>query len=135
MDIGAMLTNPENPELNHESREDIPERRELPIQPDPTSPDIPSEKTIADKKDNTRPPIATSLIRLLWTTLIASFSAIAVLTVSSFILDIIDREKAEQFEKTISLVKDLIALIWTAQTGLIGTAIGFYFGSKSGNSD
>lgn len=130
-----MLTNPENPEPNRESPEDIPKQRDLPIQPDPTNLDIPSPKTIANKPEETLSKLATSLIRLLWTTIIASFSSIAVLTVLSFILDIIDPQKAEQFAKTSFIVKDLIALILTAQTGLIGTALGFYFGSKSGNSD
>ncbi|MFN9841906.1 MAG: hypothetical protein ACK56Z_15035, partial [Pseudanabaena sp.] len=47
----------------------------------------------------------------------------------------IDEKKVESFDKTSSLVKDLITFILTAQTGLIGTALGFYFGSRGNNAD
>jgi len=47
----------------------------------------------------------------------------------------VDEKKVESFDRTSSLVKDLITFILTAQTGLIGTALGFYFGSRGGNTD
>lgn len=47
----------------------------------------------------------------------------------------IDGQRTESFDKTSSLVKDLITFIVTAQTGLIGTALGFYFGSRSSKPD
>jgi hypothetical protein len=48
---------------------------------------------------------------------------------------VIDEKKSESFTKTSALVKDLITFILTAQTGLIGTALGFYFGSRGSNAD
>jgi hypothetical protein len=45
----------------------------------------------------------------------------------------ISQNQVESFNKTSSLVKDLITFILTAQTGLIGTALGFYFGSHKEN--
>jgi hypothetical protein len=46
----------------------------------------------------------------------------------------IDEKKAGNLDKTSILVKDLITLIVTSQTGLIGSALGFYFGSRNNNS-
>jgi hypothetical protein len=43
---------------------------------------------------------------------------------------VVDEKKNNSFDKTSALAKDLITFILTAQTGLIGTALGFYFGSK-----
>jgi len=36
--------------------------------------------------------------------------------------------------KTTALVKDLITLVVTSQIGLIGSALGFYFGSRNNDS-
>ena len=44
-------------------------------------------------------------------------------------------EKQESLKENNSLVKDLITFMLTAQTGLIGTALGFYFGSRGSNND
>ena len=43
----------------------------------------------------------------------------------------VDEKKSHSFDKTSSLVKDLATVIFTAQIGLVGTALGFYFGSKN----
>jgi hypothetical protein len=87
---------------------------------------------LADKQETTRAQLATSLINILKNTIIASFVLIGVLIIIS---GFIDKEETEKFDKTSSLVKDVIVLIITAQTGLIGTALGFYFGSKNSNND
>lgn len=88
---------------------------------------------LEERQEATRSQLATFLIKILAGTLIASFGLIILLTVMSGFF--IDEKKIESFDKTSSLVKDLITFILTAQTGLIGTALGFYFGSRGGNSD
>jgi hypothetical protein len=87
---------------------------------------------LEERQETTRSQLATFLIRMLAGTLIASFSIIAILTVTT---SLVDDKKAEIIKENNLLVKDLITLILTAQTGLIGTALGFYFGSRSGKSD
>lgn len=91
----------------------------------------PSGKTIAERQETTRSKLANFLIYILAGTLIASFVLIITLTIMSGFID----KKKEYFDKTSSLVKDLITFILTAQTGLIGTALGFYFGSHKDNTD
>lgn len=86
--------------------------------------------TLAERQETTRSQLATFLIKILAGTLIASFSLIIILIVMSHF---IDQNQVESFNKTSSLVKDLITFILTAQTGLIGTALGFYFGSHKEN--
>jgi hypothetical protein len=87
---------------------------------------------LEERQETTRSRLATFLIKILAGTLTASFGLIITLTIMS---GFIDEKKLESFEKTSSLVKDLITFILTAQTGLIGTALGFYFGSRGGNAD
>lgn len=87
---------------------------------------------LEERQETTRSQLATFLIKILAGTLIASFGLIILLIVMSYF---IDNTKIELFDKTSILVKDLITFILTAQTGLIGTALGFYFGSRGSNSD
>jgi hypothetical protein len=87
---------------------------------------------LEERQETTRSQLATFLIKILAGTLTASFGLIILLTVMS---GFVDDRKTESFDKTSSLVKDLITFILTAQTGLIGTALGFYFGSRGNNSD
>lgn len=87
---------------------------------------------LEEKQEQTRSQLATFLIKILAGTLVASFSLIVILIVSS---TFVDERRAASLDKQNVLVKDLITFIITAQTGLIGTALGFYFGSKSSNSD
>ncbi len=87
---------------------------------------------LEERQETTRSQLATFLIKILAGTLTASFSLIILLTVMS---GFVDEKKVESFDRTSSLVKDLITFILTAQTGLIGTALGFYFGSRGGNTD
>ncbi|WP_118166031.1 hypothetical protein [Nostoc sphaeroides] len=65
---------------------------------------------------------------MLAATLISSFFLVVILILCT---SLVDEKKAEVIEKKSALVKDLVTFIITAQTGLIGTALGFYFGSKS----
>ncbi|MEA5533450.1 hypothetical protein VB691_05470 [Crocosphaera sp. XPORK-15E] len=87
---------------------------------------------LEERQETTRSQLATFLIKILAGTLIASFLLIIILIIMS---GFIDEKKITSFEKTSALVKDLITFILTAQTGLIGTALGFYFGSRGSNSD
>jgi hypothetical protein len=87
---------------------------------------------LEERQETTRSQLATFLIKILAGTLTASFGLIILLTVMS---GFVDEKKIESFDRTSSLVKDLITFILTAQTGLIGTALGFYFGSRGGNAD
>ncbi len=88
---------------------------------------------IEEKQEETPSQLATFLIKILAGTLTASFRLILLLTL---MLGCVDEKKAEALKNNSSLVKDLITFILTAQTGLIGTALGFYFGSRdSSNSD
>ncbi len=86
---------------------------------------------IQESQEITRAKLAIFLVNILARTILASFAlVISLLIISIFV----DEKKTSSFDKTSTLVKDLITLILTAQIGLIGTALGFYFGSK-GNSD
>ncbi|PSR18460.1 hypothetical protein C8255_07355 [filamentous cyanobacterium CCP3] len=87
---------------------------------------------LEEKQEQTRSQLATFLIKILAGTLVASFSLIFVLIVFSAF---VDERRAANLDKQNALVKDLITFILTAQTGLIGTALGFYFGSRNSNSD
>lgn len=86
---------------------------------------------IQESQEQTRAKLATFLVTILSRTIIASFALVlGLLLISIFV----DEKKTSSFDKTSSLVKDLITVILTSQIGLVGTALGFYFGSK-GNSD
>lgn len=87
---------------------------------------------LEERQETTRSQLATFLIRILAGTVAASFAAVIILTIMS---GFIDERKAATFDKNTTLVKDLITFILTAQTGLIGTALGFYFGSRGSNAD
>jgi hypothetical protein len=87
---------------------------------------------LEERQETTRSQLATFLIKILAGTLTASFGLIILLTIMS---GFVDERKVASFDKTSSLVKDLITFILTAQTGLIGTALGFYFGSRGSNAD
>lgn len=87
---------------------------------------------LEERQETTRSQLAIFLIQILAGTLTASFGLIIMLTVMS---GFIDERRLESFDQTSSLVKDLVTFILTAQTGLIGTALGFYFGSRGSNAD
>jgi hypothetical protein len=107
-----------------QSKLDIPTQSKL---------DIPTQTPdLRDRQETTRAWLATFLTYTLAGTITTSFILIISLVVMSGF--IVDEKKNSSFDKTSALAKDLITFILTAQTGLIGTALGFYFGSK-GNSD
>ncbi|MFZ4640054.1 MAG: hypothetical protein ACOYMP_06610 [Nodosilinea sp.] len=87
---------------------------------------------LEERQETTRSRLATFLINILAGTLTASFTLVIILIIMS---GFVDDKKAPSFDKTSTLVKDLVTFILTAQTGLIGTALGFYFGSRGGNND
>lgn len=87
---------------------------------------------LEERQETTRSRLATFLIKILAGTVAASFAAVIILTIMS---GFIDERKSTTFDKNTALVKDLITFILTAQTGLIGTALGFYFGSRGSNAD
>jgi len=91
----------------------------------------PEKLTIAERQEVTRAGLANFLVMLLSGTIISSFVLVIVLLIISIS---VDEKKTSSFDKTSALVKDLITLIFTTQIGLVGTALGFYFGSKD-NSD
>lgn len=107
----------------NQSKLDVPTQSEL---------DIPKQSSdLRHKQEATRADLATRLINILSTTIIASF----VLVIGLMLISIfVDEKKTSSLDKTSALAKDLITVIFTAQIGLVGTALGFYFGSK-GNSD
>jgi|688.fasta_scaffold133744_4 hypothetical protein len=83
---------------------------------------------IRKSQEITRSKLATFLVGILAGTIIASFTLIIVLLSISIL---VDDKKTSSFDKTSALAKELITVIFTAQIGLVGTALGFYFGSKS----
>jgi hypothetical protein len=85
-----------------------------------------------ERQETTRSQLATFLIKILAGTLTASFGLVVLLTIMT---GFVDKDRAEVIKGNSSLVKDLVTFMLTAQTGLIGTALGFYFGSRNGNSD
>jgi uncharacterized protein YacL len=72
--------------------------------------------------------LATYLIYILASTIGVSFGLLIGLVIMSAS---VDEKKISSFDKASALVKDLITVILTSQIGLVGTALGFYFGSKS----
>ncbi|MFZ4676685.1 MAG: hypothetical protein ACOYM4_13515 [Nodosilinea sp.] len=87
---------------------------------------------LEERQETTRAQLATFLIRILAGTLLASFSLILIMILMA---GFAGEEKQESLKENNSLVKDLITFMLTAQTGLIGTALGFYFGSRGSNND
>ena len=87
---------------------------------------------LEERQETTRAQLATFLIRILAGTLLASFSLILIMILMA---GFAGEEKQESLKDNNSLVKDLITFMLTAQTGLIGTALGFYFGSRGSNND
>jgi hypothetical protein len=82
--------------------------------------------------DETRKELAKFLTYTLAVTIAASFVVVVALTIMSGFF--VDEKKTSSFDKTSALAKDLIVTILTSQIGLVGTVIGFYFGSR-GNAD
>lgn len=141
----VMKTEPEelgeSPEITGQQDATIPssqeiESQDIQIQEVETKDLLPSQSEtgikLEERQETTRSQLATYLIKILAGTLTASFGLIFILTIMS---GSVDEKKAQSFEKNSSLVKDLITFILTAQTGLIGTALGFYFGSRGNKSD
>jgi len=79
-----------------------------------------SEGDILHKRENARAWLAKSLVYSLWGTLVVTF---ALIVIDRFI--IYSGKKIDNDQG-----KDFITLIWTAQTTLVGTALGFYFGDR-----
>ena len=89
-----------------------------------------TNNTIEEQQEQTRSQLASFLVNIFAGTIIGSFvlfSTLVLLTMN------IDEKKAGNLDKTSILIKDLITLIITSQTGLIGSALGFYFGSRNNN--
>lgn len=115
----------EKPQIQIDSSNEM---RTLPRAEDLT----PRQETIKDKQEKTRAQLANDLIKLFTWTLGGSFVPILLLILLSICTD---ERKTPILQRNSELVKDLITFTITAQTGLIGTALGFYFGSRSVNSD
>ena len=96
----------------------------------PTQTDVSSK--ILEKQEETRSQLATFLLCILAGTLIGSFTLVAGLTILPIVIDF-DEKKAKSLSENRVLLKDLVTFVYTAQTGLIGTALGFYFGSQTNN--
>ena len=90
-----------------------------------------TNNTIEEQQEQTRSQLASFLVKIFAGTIIGSFVLFSTLVLFSIN---IDEKKAGNLDKTSILVKDLITLIITSQTGLIGSALGFYFGSRNNNS-
>ena len=90
-----------------------------------------TNNTIEEQQEQTRSQLANFLVKIFAGTIIGSFVLFSTLVLFSIN---IDEKKAGNLDKTSILVKDLITLIITSQTGLIGYALGFYFGSRNNNS-
>jgi hypothetical protein len=87
---------------------------------------IPYANDIPQRQETTRAKLANFLILTFAITIGASFMlVVALIVVSVFI----DEKNINSFDKTSALAKDLIALILASEAGLIGTVLGFYFGS------
>jgi hypothetical protein len=84
--------------------------------------------TLQGEQEKTRAKLATYLIYILASTIGVSFGLLIGLVIMSAS---VDEKKISSFDKASALVKDLITVILTSQIGLVGTALGFYFGSKS----
>lgn len=95
---------------------------------------------LEQRQELTRSQLAVLLIKILAGTLVGSFTLVITMAIMS---GFVDEKRMESFDKTSALVKDLtsalvkdlITFILTAQTGLIGTALGFYFGSRGSQKD
>jgi hypothetical protein len=105
-----------------DTTQDLPSTQKL--APDPTY-------NIPQQQEQTRSQLATFLIKIFAGTLGLSLALVISLVVLSIT---IDKDKSENFDKTTTLVKDLITLVVTSQIGLIGSALGFYFGSRNNDS-
>ena len=122
----------ERPSVSEHTKKDISDLS--PVQsnkPDIQSINLNQGATLPDRQETTRAWLATFLTYTLAGTITTSFILIISLVVMSGF--IVDEKKTNSFDKTSALAKDLITFILTAQTGLIGTALGFYFGSKGNN--
>lgn len=74
------------------------------------------------RQEITRGELAKSLVRLLtWT--IVGFFLLMIIDRITFNLNKTDYDESND--------KELITLIWTSLTGLVGTALGFYFGTRT----
>jgi hypothetical protein len=74
-------------------------------------------------REKTRSIIA---IRLVWLLGITVFSTI----VLSAIIILVPSDSAPERESKYNFSKDIFSILLSTQTGLIGAALGFYFGSK-----
>lgn len=85
------------------------------------------KRSLADeldsKREDTRSKLATILITILVGTYIFSFLVM-------LIVIIVPVDQNEEKEQRYTYSKDVISLLITTQTGLIGAVLGFYFGSN-----
>lgn len=88
------------------------------------------KKSIVDslqlKQENTRSTLASILIVILISTYVGCFIILGYLISYP---EIKTGNKSELFTYT----KDIFTLLLTTQTGLVGTVLGFYFGSRNNN--
>jgi hypothetical protein len=79
-----------------------------------------SEEDILRKRETARSWLAKALIYSLWGTITVTFSLVLIDRFMLYSGKTVNQDQGE----------DLITLIWTAQTTLVGTALGFYFGER-----
>ena len=92
----------------------------------------PLKPTIAERQEETRGDLAKGLIGILRLTIIFFFLLIvADRIVSASIFS----ASGQKYEYNSSESKEITTLILTSLTGLVGTALGFYFGSRNSFTD
>ncbi len=97
---------------------------------------------IGQQRETTRSSLALWLIRIFAGTYVFCFILITILTFPweeknspnvSEVDDKLENIKKEKRQERYTYSKDMITILLTTQTGIIGTALGFYFGSKEDN--
>ena len=81
------------------------------------------KKSITQQQEQTRSWLAKTLVRTLMGTIVLTF----ILVGTEMVLEVSGKNVDNKD------LRGIITLIWTSETALIGTALGFYFGSQ--NSD
>jgi len=87
------------------------------------------DKSLDHKREDTRSNLANWLIWLLVGTYLVTFlCTLCVMFIP------INQNDLEERDKRYTYTKDIFALLITTQTGLVGSVIGFYFGSNQNRS-